>query len=220
MGASASKTRRLLWRIDERVTAVDVKAQQEVLAKLAGRDAARMAPLPTEEEINTKDQPLDSLLNKLGTAIQPALKSDLPPVVPKAHTGQRRPTKSRQDEDAGRLPSMVLIEILKAKNAAENERKDLDLTPIVTEFGVDKAVIEQWMQYNAHPVVLKVPDRGGETGYAAAPRWFLRLCSGAPSAIPDELNFPRALYSMDDKTRELAGWVFDSRNQTRNARRK
>jgi hypothetical protein len=41
------------------------------MQKFAERDAARIKDLPTFEELNTKDVPLNQLLNQLSGAIRP-----------------------------------------------------------------------------------------------------------------------------------------------------
>ncbi|KAG2435055.1 hypothetical protein HYH02_012052 [Chlamydomonas schloesseri] len=144
--------------------------------------------------MNTKDNSLDQLLNKLGGAIEgkdlspdaPAEPSTsgrtgpaMPPARPRATLKAPSAAAARRqapsaDDQPGRLPSYVLKEILEGRTAAAQEGRELELTPYVSTYGADRSKLLTLMEFNCLPVVGKVATFGHQYAFARAPAWWVR----------------------------------------------
>ncbi|KAG2483748.1 hypothetical protein HYH03_017403 [Edaphochlamys debaryana] len=194
-GALSSNARQVAQRVAPTRKLRPFRADEiEALNRIADQDQARMRELPSIEEMNTKDIPLDKLLNKLGGAIsgrdlspdEPPEASTsgrqqfpaMPPARPtiaqlQAAANAKRSTLS-PDDQPGRLQSYILREILEARTAAAAEGRELDLAPYISNYKADRVKLHALIDCACLPLVGKVATFGHQYAFARPPAWWLR----------------------------------------------
>ncbi|GAX77960.1 hypothetical protein CEUSTIGMA_g5402.t1 [Chlamydomonas eustigma] len=166
-----------------------------------GQDQRGMLASPSTSTSDSVDNPSHGSMRLVHGDMRPlpshrgaaaaAAAAQHPTASPASGTGQRTAWGSRrrilEDEEAGRLPSFLLRDLLEQKNVAESSvgprpggeiQQSFDLLQFSKSTGSDLPTLERLMEHCCLPLVGKVDTFGHQYAFARAPLWWSRQVSG------------------------------------------